>query len=170
MNLKILNVVLAVVLVVLIGIWVFLIMNPREMHPPDIDKELGLGRDQIQKLNMIRDKTMSGHRLIFSKMQKLNEILNKELSKNTLDEAAILTIGKDIQVQHEKLAELRVSAIVESRKILGADKFAKMTDLFEKKRKEGPMGWRHGPGEPKGNRNKDGRDAGASPPPPEFGF
>ncbi len=170
MNLKILNAVLAVILAILIGIWAFFMLSPREMRPPNIDKELGLNRSQIQQLGKIRRKMMSEHREIFQKIRALNGALDKELSKDTIDEAAISRIEKEIKVQHERSAGLRVSAIVESRKILGADKFAKMTDLFEKKRKERPMRWRRGPERQKDRTDKDRREDNGPPPPPEFGF
>ena len=170
MNLKVLNVALAVVLAILIGIWAFFILSPREMRPPDIDKELGLNRSQIQQLGNIRRRMMSEHRSIFRNIRGLNGSLDKELSKDTIDEAAISRIEKEIKAQHERLAGLRVSAIVESRKILGADKFAKMTDLFEKKRKGRPMKWRHGPERQKDKTDKDQREDNGPPPPPEFGF
>lgn len=170
MNLKALNILLAAVLAILIGIWLFLIMNPPEMRPPDIDKELGLNMDQIQRLGKIRDKTIAADSLIFRNIRELNKTLNKELSKKELDESAILSIEKDLRSQHEKLAGLRVSAIIESRRILGSDRFAKMTGLFDKRRKEGPMRWRPGPGGPNSSRNNEGREGGNPPPPPEFGF
>lgn len=170
MNLKVLNILLAVVLAILIGVWAFLILSPREMRPPNIDKELGLNRSQIQQLGKIRSRMMSEHRSIFRNIRGLNGSLDKELSKDTIDEAAVSRIEKEIKVQHERLAGLRVSAIVESRKILGAEKFAKMTDLFEKKRKERPMRWGHGPERKKNRMDKDRREDNGPPPPPEFGF
>ena len=168
MKLKILNVILAVVLAVLIGIWAFQILTPREMRPPDIDKELGLNRSEMQKLGDIRKKMMSEHKQIFGKIRELNEDLDKELSKDKIDESAVSNISKDIQAQHGKLAELRVSAIVETRRILGADKFSQMTSMFEKKRKERSMRWPHGPEGPKGKHDGNKHGDESPPPPPEF--
>jgi len=166
MNLKILNFFLAGVLVILIGIWGFLIINPREMRPPDFNKELGINEQQMRELNNIRDRIMSEDRAIFLKIHGLNKELTGELSKNEIDDAAIRSIEEKLQTQHKKLTKLRISAVVESRKVLGAEKFIQMTGIFDKKRKEGPL--RNGK-----NRDFPGKNGDNGPPPPppgEFGF
>ncbi len=166
MNLKMLNIVLALVLAVLIGVWIFLLVNFSSMRPPDIRNELKLDKSQMQELDSIRKTTMSEQKDTMHRIRDLNKKLKDELSKPELNNAAISILGSDIQREHKRIAELQMSAIINTRKILGADNFKRMTDLFEhkiKERREGlPMMDPRRPGPP---------DKEVPPgPPPEMGL
>lgn len=146
--------------------WGFLIINHKEIRPPEIDKELGISLQQKQELDRIRSKMMAKDRKIFLNILDLNKELHAELARSVLNDPAITSITEKLQAEHRKLAGLRVTAIVESRKVLGQEKFLKMTDLFENKRKKGLHRGRNRPDFP-------GKKGGSGPPPPppgEFGF
>lgn len=118
----------------------------------EMNKELGLTKEQAEKLRAHRLSQRQANQALFQQMQDKREALRAELEKTTVDSGKAKSLNEELKDIHNKMADQRLNGVLEVRKILSAEQFKKLRELGEKRREERRDGksegrpFRQGPG------------------------
>lgn len=102
----------------------------------EMNKELGLTKEQAEKLRAHRKSQRETNQALWKQMQGKREALRAELEKPTVDTGKVKALNEDLKGLHDKMADQRLAGVLEVRKILTAEQFAKLRELGEKRRSE----------------------------------
>lgn len=103
-------------------------------------KELGLSEEQQKTLKDNKKKNREEMKTAFQAMKEKRELMRNELQKETLDMNKINGLNEDLKKLQNKMADQKLSGILEVRKVLSPEQFKKFMEKTEKH-----MG-RHGKG------------------------
>jgi len=99
-------------------------------------EQLGLTPEQKTALNANRDQQMGEIKGLLKGMMDLSEQLNDELMKEKMDMTKVNQLNNDLKAIQGKMADKRISFIMDVRKNLTPEQFAKFIKLTEERRKE----------------------------------
>lgn len=102
----------------------------------EMNKELGLTKEQAQKLRAHRQSQRQANQGLWKEMQSKREALRAELEKTNVDSGKVKALNEELKVLHDKMADQRLNGVLEVRKILTAEQFKKLRELGEKRRGE----------------------------------
>lgn len=100
----------------------------------EIYNQLNLTDDQKKLLEASRAKNKEGMKALFEKMKSCRDALNSELIKPNLNMAKIDEINSQLKAAQAQLIDERLASIIEVRKILTVEQFAKFLLLNEKRK------------------------------------
>lgn len=102
----------------------------------EMNKELGLTKEQAEKLRAHRQSQRQANQALWKEMQSKREALRAELEKNNVDSGKVKALNEELKALHDKMADQRLNGVLEVRKILTAEQFKKLRELGEKRRGE----------------------------------
>jgi len=123
----------------------------RWWRSPELSKDLGLTEKEKQVLDDMYVKNRTALIDLRSDLEKERLKLEASLEKDPFNESAAISQLKRVEERRQKLSYERFKFIIESRKILGAERFRMLSDKFEEMRKS-----RHS-GSSSGRRSDDRR-------------
>ena len=108
----------------------------------EVFKQLDLSPEQEEQLNVHRKRHREQGKEIRESIRAKRETMKEELQKQNLDMEKINKIHSELKSMHSKKADHRLEGILEVRKILTTEQFAKFMELKKdlhpmKKRREG---------------------------------
>ena len=109
----------------------------------EISKELNLNPEQQKQLEAHKKQRREQNVALFSDMKKKRDEIKSELQKPELNMNKINQLHTELKGLMGKIEDERLSGILEVRKILTAEQFAKFTQLMEKRRHGGKK-WESG--------------------------
>ena len=102
----------------------------------EIYNQLNLTDEQKKQLEDNKLKHQETRRASFEKMRSYKDALNQELMKADLDMNKINEIQSQLKALQSEMADARLNSILEVRKILTPEQFAKFISLMEKHKRE----------------------------------
>lgn len=103
-----------------------------------MNKELGLTKEQAEKLRAHRKSQREANQALLQQMQAKREALRAELENEKVDAGKAKSINEELKALHNKMADQRLAGVLEVRQILTAEQFKKLREIGEKRRGEGP--------------------------------
>lgn len=94
-----------------------------------IRRELGLSEEQAKQLRELREAHRQEAMALHQEVQSKREALKAALESPQLDEGRVKSLQADLKAVHEKLADHRLEGILEVRKILTPEQFAKFQEM-----------------------------------------
>jgi len=126
-------------------------------HFGKFKKELGLSEEQAKKLKEHRQQHQEQGKVLRENARTAKEALRAELEKPNFSESTAKSPQARMKDAHDKLADHRLQGILDVRKILTPEQFAKFQELTKERRgdrKERREEWR----EEKGERREEWRE------------
>jgi Spy/CpxP family protein refolding chaperone len=108
----------------------------REKKIQNIYAQLNLSDAQKKTLEENKATSRQKMKSVFEKMKPLRDSLNQELMKAELDMNKINEIQSQIKAVQSEIGDNRLNSILEVRKILTPEQFAKFLSLMEKSKKD----------------------------------
>lgn len=105
-------------------------------HRLEMQKELGLTKEQQEKLDANRKAQKEQMQVLRKTKQEKMEALRQELQKEQMEEAKINQLNGEIKQLQSQLSDLRINSVMEVRKILTPEQFKKFNAKMEKRRHE----------------------------------
>lgn len=132
----------------------------REAPFEKIKAELGLSEEQAQKLKAHRQTHRQTMVALFQDARTKRQALRAELEKPNFDEGKVKSLQASAQAAGQKLQDHRLQGILEVKKILTPEQYAKFQSLMKERRerfleRRGVMGGGAG-----GGRFREGRGGG----------
>ena len=108
-----------------------------EKRNQEIYTQLSLTDEQKKQLEDNKQKNREKRKALFEKMRSYKDALNKELMKSNLDVNKINVIQAQFKVLQSQMTDERLNSILEVRRILTPEQFAKFVLLMDQhKRKD----------------------------------
>ena len=106
----------------------------------EIYSQLNLSNEQKKALEKNKSQNGETRKAFFKQLHSYKEALNGELMKPELNMDKINEIQSQLKAFQAQMADNRLNAILEVRKILTPEQFVKFISLMEKHEWEGPRG------------------------------
>ncbi|MBK7207976.1 MAG: periplasmic heavy metal sensor [Elusimicrobia bacterium] len=100
----------------------------------EMNKELGLTKEQAEKLRAHRRSQRETNQALWKQMEEKREALRAELEKPKVDSGKAKSINEELKALHNKMAEQRLAGVLQVREILTAEQFKKLREIGEKRR------------------------------------
>lgn len=104
----------------------------------EMNKELGLTKEQAEKLRAHRRSQRETNQALWKQMQEKREALRVELEQPKVNTGKAKSINEELKALHNKMADQRLAGVLEVREILTAEQFKKLREIGEKRRGDGP--------------------------------
>ena len=126
----------------------------REKRFDAMEKELGLSKEQSEKLRAHRKAQRETGMALMQEMKAKREALRAELDKPTLDTSKVKALNEELKALHNKMADHRLTAVLELREILTPEQFKKFQAKAQERRGqwEKNRGGRRGAGMGEGSK------------------
>lgn len=98
--------------------------------------ELGLSDEQAQKLKAHKEAQMAQGKALWDEMKTKREALRAELEKEKVDESRVKALNGELKALQNKMADQRIAAVLEVRKILTPEQFKKFHERMEERRED----------------------------------
>ena len=108
-----------------------------ESRMSEVSKELNLSAEQQKQLEAHRKQHREQNAALFSDIKKKRDEIKSELQKPELNMNKINQLQAELKGLMGKIEDDRLNGILEVRKVLTAEQFAKFTQLMEKRRHGG---------------------------------
>ena len=102
----------------------------------EIYNQLDLTEDQRKLLEDNKSQSREQMKTSFGKKRSLRESLRQELMKPNLDMNKINDLQSQLKTNHSEMTDHRLNSILEVRKILSPEQFAKFLSLLEDYKRE----------------------------------
>ena len=102
----------------------------------EIYNQLNLTEEQKKLLEDNKSKSRGKMKTSFEKKRSLREAMRQELMKTELDMSKIDDLQSRLKTNHAEMTDHRLNSILEVRKILSPEQFAKFLSLFEQYKNE----------------------------------
>ena len=99
-------------------------------------EELGLTAEQKAKLGAHKESFMPRAKALKEKIRAAREALKNELDKPVPDNASIASLVAELKGLAGEQIQLRVDKVLEMKKVLTREQYAKMKDMMEKGKEE----------------------------------
>ena len=106
-----------------------------EEHVQKVFDKLGLSAEQKKQLKENREKHRAGREAQRKAMKENMKAMGEELKKQDYDVAKVTAIVEQGKQLHNQMADEHLAALLEVRKILTSEQFAKFSRMMEEKRK-----------------------------------
>lgn len=103
--------------------------TPLPAQRPNLLRELGLSRDQIQAIRRMNQERRPLMEAATARLRNANRLLDEAIYADELDESLIAARFRDVQAAQAELARLRFDAEVNLRKLLTAEQLARFRDI-----------------------------------------
>jgi Spy/CpxP family protein refolding chaperone len=108
----------------------------QEMDFSKIGKDLNLSPEQENKLKENREAHRGQMKSLYTQIKAKREEIRTELEKEQFDENKIRQIHTELKGLRSQAEDMRLNAILEVRKILTAEQFAKFSELRKQFKKD----------------------------------
>ena len=93
------------------------------------EKDLGLNAEQTKQLQEHRQQDQKQVKKLREELQTQHKELAKAIGQKSIDQVKIKKIATEIKAVQSKLVDQRVASMLELRKILNEEQFAKMQNM-----------------------------------------
>lgn len=102
---------------------------PPQNNKPNLFRELGLSPDQMQQIRRINQERKPQMEDVMRRLREANRALDEAIYADVVDESAVQTRLKEVQIAQAEAARLRFMSELSIRKILTPDQLARFREL-----------------------------------------